>query len=146
MSLRRLIMISFAFLAIIISMSYQLAVDAMRATRYARELQRRSGDGACDHPANYRGLWWPDSDRKHGDGRALPLALRYGGAVNFLAKPVREEVLFSAVQQALAPHENNRKNNELHHKVRASLAMLTSREHEIMRYILSGARNRQNEL
>jgi signal transduction histidine kinase len=33
-------MISFAFLAIIISMSYQLAVDAMRTTQYAQELQQ----------------------------------------------------------------------------------------------------------
>ena len=31
-------MISFAFLAIVISMSYQLAVDAMRAAQYAQEL------------------------------------------------------------------------------------------------------------
>ena len=33
-------MISFAFLAIIISMSYQLAVDAMRTSQYAQELQQ----------------------------------------------------------------------------------------------------------
>ena len=33
-------MISFAFLAIVISMSYQLAADAMRAAQYAQELQQ----------------------------------------------------------------------------------------------------------
>jgi two-component system sensor kinase FixL len=33
-------MISFAFLAIIITMSYQLAVDAMRTAQYAQELQQ----------------------------------------------------------------------------------------------------------
>ena len=33
-------MISFAYLAIIVSMSYQLAEDAMRSAQYARELQQ----------------------------------------------------------------------------------------------------------
>ncbi len=33
-------MISFAFLAIVITMSYQLVIEAMRATEYAHELQQ----------------------------------------------------------------------------------------------------------
>ena len=68
----------------------------------------------------------------HGD---IPLSVSAikGGAVNFLTKPVGEAVLLSAVRQALA----------LHKKARAHLSTLTSREHEVMCYILSGARNRQ---
>jgi FixJ family two-component response regulator len=78
----------------------------------------------------------------HGD---IPMSVRAirGGAVNFLTKPVREAVLLSAVEQALAQHRQNREGHDSIEKVRASLAVLTSREHEIMRYLLSGARNRQ---
>jgi FixJ family two-component response regulator len=78
----------------------------------------------------------------HGD---IPMSVRAirGGAVNFLTKPVREAVLLSAVEQALAQHRQNREGHDSIEKVRASLAALTSREHEIMRYLLSGARNRQ---
>jgi len=39
-----------------------------------------------------------------------------------LAKPVREEVLLSAVGQALATHENYIKNNNEEHEMRVSLA------------------------
>jgi FixJ family two-component response regulator len=78
----------------------------------------------------------------HGD---IPLSVKAikGGALNFLTKPVGDEVLLSAVRQALAQHKKIRKGNDLIRKARASLAMLTSREHEVLRYILSGARNRQ---
>jgi FixJ family two-component response regulator len=78
----------------------------------------------------------------HGD---IPLSVKAikGGAVNFLTKPVGDEVLLSAVRQALALHKKVRKGNGLTEKARASLATLTSREHEVLRYILSGARNRE---
>ncbi len=78
----------------------------------------------------------------HGDIPMSVKAIR-GGAVNFLTKPVREAVLLAAVGEALAVHKKDWKDNELTNKTRASLAMLTRREHEVMRYILSGARNRQ---
>jgi FixJ family two-component response regulator len=78
----------------------------------------------------------------HGD---IPLSVKAikGGAVNFLTKPVGDEVLLSAVGQALAQHKKIRKGNDLTNEARASLATLTRREHEVLRYILSGARNRQ---
>jgi FixJ family two-component response regulator len=78
----------------------------------------------------------------HGDIPVSVKAIR-GGAVNFLTKPVSEDVLLSAVGQALALHKKIWKGNDLIKKARASLATLTSREHEVLRYILSGARNRQ---
>lgn len=78
----------------------------------------------------------------HGD---IPLSVKAikGGAVNFLTKPVSDDVLLSAVRQALLQHKKIHKGNKLAKKTRASLATLTSREHEVLRYILSGARNRQ---
>ena len=78
----------------------------------------------------------------HGD---IPMSVKAikGGAVNFLTKPVDEMVLLEAVRQALVVHKKKLKDNELTRKARASLATLTSRELEVMRYILSGVRNRQ---
>jgi FixJ family two-component response regulator len=78
----------------------------------------------------------------HGDIPMSVKAIR-GGAVNFLTKPVSEEVLLSAVEQALSQYRQNREDHDSIEKVRASLATLTSREHEVMRYVLSGVRNRQ---
>ena len=78
----------------------------------------------------------------HGD---IPMSVKAikGGAVNFLTKPVNETVLLAAVRQALVVHKKKLEDNELTRKARASLATLTSRELEVMRYILSGVRNRQ---
>ena len=78
----------------------------------------------------------------HGD---IPLSVRAikGGAVNFLTKPVDEAVLLPAVRQALAQHKKDRGAAKSIQKARAHLSALTSREYEVMRYILSGVRNRQ---
>jgi FixJ family two-component response regulator len=78
----------------------------------------------------------------HGD---IPMSVKAikGGAANFLTKPVSEAVLLMAVRQALALHKKTRERQGLTEKARASLATLTNREQEVMRHILSGARNRQ---
>ncbi len=78
----------------------------------------------------------------HGD---IPMSVKAikGGAVNFLTKPVDETVLLAAVRQALLVHKKKLQDNELTRKARTCLATLTSRELEVMRYILSGVRNRQ---
>ena len=78
----------------------------------------------------------------HGD---IPMSVKAikGGAINFLTKPVNEDVLLSAVSQALTLYKKNREDCDSIEKAQASLSMLTSREYEVMRYILSGARNRQ---
>ena len=78
----------------------------------------------------------------HGD---IPLSVRAirGGAVNFLTKPVDEAVLLPAVRQALALHKKGRGEGQSIQRARAHLSALTSREYEVMCYILSGVRNRQ---
>ena len=78
----------------------------------------------------------------HGNIPMSVKAIR-GGAVNFLTKPVREAVLLSAVKQALSQHRLNREHHDSIEKFRVSMATLTNREQEVMRYILSGARNLQ---
>ncbi len=78
----------------------------------------------------------------HGD---IPMSVKAikGGAINFLTKPVDEDVLLSAVGQALALHKECREDGKSTQKARAHPSTLTSREYEVMRYILSGMRNRQ---
>ena len=78
----------------------------------------------------------------HGD---IPMSVKAvkGGAINFLTKPVDEDVLLSAVGQALALHKKRREEVDSTQKAHVHLATLTSREYEVMRYVLSGMRNRQ---
>ncbi len=65
------------------------------------------------------------------------------GAVDFLTKPVDDEVLLAAVRQSLARHEAMvRRRTELA-AARERMASLTARELEVMRCVLSGALNKQ---
>ena len=78
----------------------------------------------------------------HGD---IPMSVKAikGGAMNFLTKPVDEDVLLSAVGQALTLHKNHREDGVSTQQACTYLSMLTSREYEVMCYVLSGLRNRQ---
>ncbi len=78
----------------------------------------------------------------HGD---VPLAVRAlkGGAVDFLTKPVDDAVLLRAVDQAIARHRALRDTQSDAADVRERLDSLTPREFEVMRCVLSGARNKQ---
>jgi len=78
----------------------------------------------------------------HGD---LPTAVHAmkEGAVDFLTKPVDEEALFDAIEEAIS------RNRALHFVdpelagFRERFDTLSSREREVLRYILGGALNRQ---
>lgn len=78
----------------------------------------------------------------HGD---IPMSVRAikSGAEDFLTKPVDEDTLLSAVAGALERHgavlREWNKLNRLHRKIDA----LTVRELEVLRCVLSGARNKQ---
>ena len=78
----------------------------------------------------------------HGD---IPMSVKAikGGAINFLTKPVDEDVLLSAVGQALALCKKHREGGVSTQEAHAHLSTLTHREYEVMRYILSGMRNWQ---
>jgi len=65
------------------------------------------------------------------------------GAVEFLIKPVDEDVLLQAVAKAL---EENRRRERAHAEVagiRARMAELTAREMDVMRHLITGALNKQ---
>jgi FixJ family two-component response regulator len=78
----------------------------------------------------------------HGD---IPMSVQAmkQGAVDFLTKPVDERVLLDAVQQALRRHKSRRAERQEAEAVQARLQMLTSRELEVLRCVIAGARNKR---
>jgi FixJ family two-component response regulator len=77
----------------------------------------------------------------HGD---IPMSVRAlkSGAVEFLAKPFRDQDLLDAIQQAIqrdrAAREQQAEINDLHERYRA----LTAREREVMTLVVSGMLNK----
>lgn len=78
----------------------------------------------------------------HGEIAQAVQAMR-GGAVDFLTKPVHDAVLLDAVQGAIAHHRSILDARHRVADIHTRVASLTAREHEVMRCVLSGARNKQ---
>ena len=78
----------------------------------------------------------------HGD---IPMSVQAmkRGAVDFLTKPVDERVLLDSVQQALRRHKSRRAERQEAEAMQARLQMLTSRELEVLRCVIAGARNKR---
>jgi len=65
------------------------------------------------------------------------------GAVDFLTKPVDDEVLLKAVRDALRADRDRRAGREDRESVRERLATLTERERQVLDGVLSGRLNKQ---
>jgi FixJ family two-component response regulator len=78
----------------------------------------------------------------HGD---IPMSVRAmkAGAVEFLTKPLRKEVLFDAVREALARDGEGRKQRSEILDLRARLETLTPRERQVLALVVSGLLNKQ---
>lgn len=78
----------------------------------------------------------------HGD---IPMSVRAmkAGAVDFLAKPFREQDMLDAVTAALQRDEQARAAERTQHSLRASFNQLTPREREVMTLVTSGLMNKQ---
>jgi FixJ family two-component response regulator len=78
----------------------------------------------------------------HGD---IPMSVRAmkKGAFDFLTKPVDEDVLLTAIRQALLRHRADRRERLEAEALRARLKTLTPREHEVMRWVITGELNKQ---
>lgn len=78
----------------------------------------------------------------HGD---IPMAVRAikAGAVEFLAKPFRDQDLLDAIRQALEQEQGARQEREEQMAIRTVYETLTSREKEVAALIVSGALNKQ---
>ena len=78
----------------------------------------------------------------HGD---VPMSVRAmkAGAVEFLAKPFRDQDLLDAVSVALERDRDQREKNKSLAIIRSRLATLTAREHEVFALVTTGLMNKQ---
>ena len=65
------------------------------------------------------------------------------GADDFLTKPVTSDQLLRAIQRAIAHHEATRDTKSRLDIVRAHIAALTPREHEVFELVIRGKTNKQ---
>jgi FixJ family two-component response regulator len=78
----------------------------------------------------------------HGD---IPMSVRAmkGGAVEFLPKPVHEQKLLEAVDQALKSSQRSQRHTSDMELLRSRYASLTERERQVLAGIVKGKRNKQ---
>jgi len=65
------------------------------------------------------------------------------GAEDFLTKPVKKEILFAAIERALARDARERAQRVRHCELRARFDTLTPREREVLAHVVSGQLNKQ---
>lgn len=75
----------------------------------------------------------------------IPMSVRAmkHGAVDFLVKPVEEEVLFQALDQAIKRHVAEAATRHNHECILLRLARLSLREREVLEHVLQGRLNKQ---
>ena len=78
----------------------------------------------------------------HGD---IPMSVEAmkAGAVEFLTKPFRDQVLLDAIRQAIQRDRANRKHQAEIAELRARYDLLTQREREVLALVVSGLLNKQ---
>jgi FixJ family two-component response regulator len=78
----------------------------------------------------------------HGD---IPMTVRVmkAGAIDFLTKPFREQDLLDAVSQALDKDRSRRADEHSSADLRERFESLTSREREVMAWVVTGRLNKQ---
>lgn len=78
----------------------------------------------------------------HGDIPSSVRAMK-AGAIDFLTKPVKREILLGAVRTALARDQAQTRSSEERHELQARLAQLTPREDEVFQLVVAGKLNKQ---
>ena len=95
-------------------------------------------------------------ERMSGLGISLPVVFLTGrgnipmsvqamkhGAVDFLVKPVAEDVLLQALDQAIARHLADAAERQVRDSIASRLALLSPREREVLQHVLRGRLNKQ---
>jgi FixJ family two-component response regulator len=78
----------------------------------------------------------------HGDVPTAAQTLKKG-AVDFLTKPVDRDDLLSAIHQSLAKDAENRDQRTEREAINEGIRELTSREYEVMTWVITGMLNKQ---
>ena len=78
----------------------------------------------------------------HGDIPASVRAMK-AGAIEFLTKPVDEQDLLRAIQEAIECDRRTRQQHAEIHELQSRYETLTAREREVMRQVISGLLNKQ---
>lgn len=65
------------------------------------------------------------------------------GAVDFLLKPLDDEALFAAIDQALRRHASERTHQSEQREIATRLGRLSAREREVMERVIRGSLNKQ---
>ncbi|PWU11932.1 MAG: DNA-binding response regulator [Terriglobia bacterium] len=98
------------------------------------DLQKRIADAGLEIPIVFL--------TGHGN---IPISVKAmkAGAVEFLTKPVEEEDLLRAIQEAIERDRRTREENADKQELQRRYESLTTREKEIMRQVISGLLNKQ---
>src|SRR6516165_10258363 len=137
--------------------SVGLSVEAFKSAREFLEYRRRDATACLVLDVRLPGLSGLDLQRElahtespipiifitgHGD---IPMSVRAmkEGAVEFLAKPFRDQDLLDSIQHALQIDRAARQERSLVAEVRRRYESLTKREREVMRLVVSGLLNKQ---
>jgi FixJ family two-component response regulator len=78
----------------------------------------------------------------HGDVPTSVDAMKKG-AVDFLLKPVDDQVLLQAVELAVERHQTAQEHARQLHTIRERISRLSGREHEVMEHVIAGCLNKQ---
>lgn len=78
----------------------------------------------------------------HGDIPTTVQAMK-SGAIDFLTKPFNDDILLAAIRHALDQDQLMRQQQQEMAEARDRYAMLTAREREVMRLVISGMLNKQ---
>jgi FixJ family two-component response regulator len=78
----------------------------------------------------------------HGDIPASVQAMK-AGAIEFLTKPLDEEKLFTAIEQAIERDRHTRQQHAKIRELRKRYESLTARERQVMQEVVSGRLNKQ---
>jgi len=98
------------------------------------DLQKRMAEGNLDIPIVFL--------TGHGDIPASVRAMK-AGAIEFLTKPVEEEDLLRAIQEAIERDRRKRQKHAEIHDLQSRYETLTAREREVMQQVISGLLNKQ---
>jgi FixJ family two-component response regulator len=75
----------------------------------------------------------------------IPMSVRAmkHGAVDFLVKPVQDEVLFQVMAQAISRHDSELEARHHRDSIASRIAQLSAREQEVLHHVLLGRMNKQ---